>query len=113
MAERKKQEMSFLDHLEELRKRLIKAVLAVVVGAVASWFFVDYVIEILAKFADPNRLTEDDEREPVPYRVAVAGFVVGTLLCLAWCRYGSACAERMRAARRQDAPPADELPAIS
>ncbi|MCK4657746.1 MAG: twin-arginine translocase subunit TatC, partial [candidate division Zixibacteria bacterium] len=50
MTEDKKQEMSFLDHLEELRRRLIKAVLAVVVGAVVSWFFVDYVIDLLAKF---------------------------------------------------------------
>ena len=33
--------------------------------------------------------------------------------CLAWCRYGAACAERMRAAQRGGAPPEDELPAIS
>jgi len=43
--------------------------------------------EILAKFVNPSLLTEEDAREPMPYRFSVVGFLVGTLLILAWCRY--------------------------
>ena len=42
--------MPFLDHLEELRRRLLKVGLACVAGAGISWFFVDYMIDILAAF---------------------------------------------------------------
>ncbi len=50
MADKNARDMSFLDHLEELRRRLIKAALACVIGAVVSWFFVDYVIDLLAVY---------------------------------------------------------------
>ena len=39
--------MSFLDHLEELRWRLIKALTSVLIGAIVIYFFIDQVIEIL------------------------------------------------------------------
>ncbi len=39
--------MSFLDHLEELRWRLIKALIAVVIGTTITFFFVDQIIDIL------------------------------------------------------------------
>ena len=39
--------MSFLDHLEELRWRLIKALTSVLIGAIVTYFFIDQVIEIL------------------------------------------------------------------
>ena len=38
-------EMSFLDHLEELRWRLIYALIGVVIGAIAAWIFIDPLVE--------------------------------------------------------------------
>ncbi|MFQ5640624.1 MAG: twin-arginine translocase subunit TatC, partial [bacterium] len=40
-------EMPFLEHLEELRWRLLKAILAVVVCSVGVYFFADKVLAIL------------------------------------------------------------------
>ncbi len=37
-------EMSFLDHLEELRWRLIYSAVGVITGAIISWFFIDYLV---------------------------------------------------------------------
>ena len=41
--------MPFLDHLEELRWRLIKSISSVLIGAIASFYFIDHIIEILIK----------------------------------------------------------------
>jgi sec-independent protein translocase protein TatC len=38
-------EMTFLDHLEELRWRLIKALIGVVLGAVVCWVFIDWLMQ--------------------------------------------------------------------
>lgn len=38
-------EMSFIDHLEELRQRIIKAVLAVLLAAIGSAFFSDFLVK--------------------------------------------------------------------
>lgn len=38
-------EMSFLDHLEELRWRIIYSLIGIVVGAVGLWFFIDPLME--------------------------------------------------------------------
>ena len=50
--------MSFLDHLEELRKRLIVAMLAVAVGFLLCWAFADKIFgklqEPLTKFLPPG-----------------------------------------------------------
>ncbi len=40
----KEAEMSFLDHLEELRWRLIKAVIGIVIGAVICGIFIDWIM---------------------------------------------------------------------
>ncbi|NIR51822.1 twin-arginine translocase subunit TatC [candidate division KSB1 bacterium] len=40
-------EMAFLDHLEELRWRLIKAIVAVMICAIAVYFFSDKVLTVL------------------------------------------------------------------
>jgi sec-independent protein translocase protein TatC len=61
--------MSFLDHLEELRKRLIVAIIAVLVAFLACWNFADKIFKLiqepLTKFLPPGdqklaytRLTE-------------------------------------------------------
>ena len=40
-------EMGFLDHLEEFRWRVIKSLAAIVVGAIISFIFIDYIMELL------------------------------------------------------------------
>lgn len=37
--------MSFLDHLEELRWRVVKTLIAVVLGAILCWVFIDEIIQ--------------------------------------------------------------------
>lgn len=50
-------EMGFLDHLEELRWRIIKAVIGIVVGAIIVAFFIDEIMKFVifapAKSTDP------------------------------------------------------------
>ncbi|MEA1979571.1 MAG: twin-arginine translocase subunit TatC [candidate division Zixibacteria bacterium] len=43
----KKSSMGFLDHLEELRRRLIKSVLAVVLFSFVAFYFADYIMEFI------------------------------------------------------------------
>lgn len=38
-------EMSFLDHLEELRWRVIYSLIGVVVGAILCWIFIDFLVD--------------------------------------------------------------------
>lgn len=38
-------EMSFLDHLEELRWRIIYSLIGLVAGTAVSWFFIDFLVE--------------------------------------------------------------------
>jgi|GEM_PF-29186 len=42
-------EMPFLDHLEELRWRLIKSIAAIFVGAIIVYFFGEYVLHLLVR----------------------------------------------------------------
>lgn len=50
-------EMGFLDHLEELRWRIIKSVIGIVIGAIIVGIFIDdimkYVIFAPAKHTEP------------------------------------------------------------
>jgi sec-independent protein translocase protein TatC len=41
--------MHFLDHLEELRWRLLKSLISVLIGAVVTFYFIDVIIEFLIK----------------------------------------------------------------
>jgi sec-independent protein translocase protein TatC len=45
MSASEEQEMSFLQHLEELRWRIVRSVIAIVVLAVGMWFVKEWVIE--------------------------------------------------------------------
>ena len=47
MEEAEEKNMSFLDHLEELRWRIVKAAVAIVIFAVAIWFFQQWIIDTL------------------------------------------------------------------
>lgn len=38
-------EMSFLDHLEELRWRIVKAVAGVLIGTILCWVFIDWIMD--------------------------------------------------------------------
>ncbi len=48
MAEKKK-EMSFLDHLEELRGRIIKSLISIILFSVAAYFFSERLIDFVSK----------------------------------------------------------------
>ena len=41
--------MHFLDHLEELRWRLLKSLISVLIGSVVTFYFIDVIIEFLIK----------------------------------------------------------------
>lgn len=43
----REKEMSFLDHLEELRWRIIKATIAVLIAAIAAAFFSDFLVKVV------------------------------------------------------------------
>lgn len=50
-------EMSFLDHLEELRWRIIYSVIGLVIGTIVSWVFIDFLVEkVLLKPAIDNKI---------------------------------------------------------
>ncbi|MGE5410997.1 MAG: twin-arginine translocase subunit TatC [Clostridiales bacterium] len=44
-TESKEGEMSFLDHLEELRWRIIYSLLGVIVGTIICWVFIDFLVD--------------------------------------------------------------------
>ncbi len=46
-SKRNEKEMPFLEHLEELRSRLIKSLLAVAFFTMVSWFFIDHIFTFL------------------------------------------------------------------
>ena len=41
--------MSFIDHLEELRWRIIKMISSIILGGLATFFFIDFFLELLLK----------------------------------------------------------------
>lgn len=51
-------EMSFLDHLETLRWVLIRSTLAIVIGGIISFFFLDFIFDVIIFGPkDPNFIT--------------------------------------------------------
>ena len=58
MAEKKIKEMSFLDHLEELRWLLVRSTVAVLIMATVTYFFCDYIFDtIIFGPTDPSFIT--------------------------------------------------------
>lgn len=43
-AEGEEKEMSFFEHLEELRWRIIRSLIAVVIGTIIAWIFIDWLM---------------------------------------------------------------------
>ena len=41
--------MSFIDHLEELRWRIIKILSSIIFGGILTFFFIDFFLELLLK----------------------------------------------------------------
>ena len=66
-------EMGFLDHLEELRWRIIKGLLAIIVGSAVSFGFIDQILEILLK---PTTATS--------YRIALQVLSVQGMFLIKW-----------------------------
>jgi len=40
-------EMSFLEHLEELRWRIIKALVGIILGMIVCWIFIDFIVDAI------------------------------------------------------------------
>lgn len=40
-------EMSFLEHLEELRWRIIYSIIGIVVGTIIAWIFIDFLVDVV------------------------------------------------------------------
>jgi len=58
MSKKNLSEMSFLEHLESLRWVLIRSSLAIIVGAVISFFFLDFIFDVVIFGPkDPNFIT--------------------------------------------------------
>ena len=66
-------EMGFLDHLEELRWRIIKGLLTIIVGSAVSFGFIDQILEILLK---PTTATS--------YRIALQVLSVQGMFLIKW-----------------------------
>ena len=95
--------MPLLEHLEELRRRLIRAVAAIAVGTVACWILYPQILDLLLQpycqirgsgaesnaFGDGCELLVTDPLEPFGVRMMVAGYggvalAMPVLLWQAW-----------------------------
>lgn len=79
----KKGEMSFLDHLEELRWRLIKAAIAVVAGAIPCGIYWHKILDIVMIYPLQNTnprpkliYTNPSESVVLSFKIAIAGGLI-------------------------------------
>ncbi len=90
--------MGFLDHLEELRKRIVYSIVAVIVGFFACWFSAPRlvgimqrpIIEVLHKYNLPEKLVYLNPVDPFNLYLKVAGvaglfFTSPFVLYQVWC----------------------------
>jgi sec-independent protein translocase protein TatC len=77
MTDKKATGMSFLDHLEELRKRVFGALVAVIIGALVAYFFSGFLLDLLT--APVEKLVFLSPPEAFITRIKVA-LVAGTAL---------------------------------
>jgi len=72
--------MSFLEHLDELRRRLIRSFVFVILAASVSWFFSDRIYAFLA--APVERALAEAQRRQVPIAGYSGGETIATLTSL-------------------------------
>src|SRR5919205_1679115 len=70
-------QMSFLEHLDELRRRLIRSFIFVFLAASVSWFFADRIYAFLA--APVNRALAEAQRRQVPIAGHTGTEIIGSL----------------------------------
>jgi sec-independent protein translocase protein TatC len=70
-------QMSFLEHLDELRKRLIRSFIFIFIAASACWFFSDRIYAFLA--APVERALADAQRRQVPIAGQTGTEIIGTI----------------------------------
>ena len=77
-------EMTFLEHLEELRWRIIYSLIGLVVGTIICWFVIDYLVDVI--LLKPARDSGSDLQNLRPFgqlflyfQVAIMGGIVLSL----------------------------------
>jgi sec-independent protein translocase protein TatC len=73
-------QMSFLEHLDELRRRLVRSFVFVILAASISWFFSDRIYSFLA--APVERALAEAQRRQVPIAGYSGGETIATLTSL-------------------------------
>ena len=73
-------QMSFLEHLDELRRRLIRSFAFVIIAASVSWFFSDRIYSFLA--APVERALAEQQRRQVPIAGYSGGETISALTSL-------------------------------
>jgi sec-independent protein translocase protein TatC len=89
MASKKKRddlEMSFFDHLEELRKRLIAIAIVILVASIICFTFVNQILDFLTMQADKLELIYTTPAEAFMSQMRLA-FTAGALLTLPFTLY--------------------------
>lgn len=81
--------MTLIEHLTELRNRLIKSLAAVALGAVLAWILYPQIIDFLVKPLEVERLLQTDPLEGFSVRIRIAtyggiGFAMPVLLWQLW-----------------------------
>jgi len=70
-------EMPFLDHLEELRWRLIKSIAAVIISAIVVYFFSDQVLSLLIKpYNDAIAYLQKADAQKLIFLTPTGGFMI-------------------------------------
>jgi sec-independent protein translocase protein TatC len=84
LDEEPEQEMTFLEHLEELRWRIIYSLIGLVVGTIISWIFIDFLIKDVLLLPAKNAGVELQNLKPfgqlmLYFQVAIAAGIIISL----------------------------------